>query len=537
MSCHSISVHLLREILGINDLGLAIETLMNQVRKNIRSVESHHVDIFEPSSNLSEFLDSLNPTARQAFAQNKIVSENIDSYHGSSGTPKKRISLPMLSTKNNILGVASLEFSSPQTLSNEQITYLETITLMIAMSVERHQSQLDTKRILKELQKSQERLGLALQSQKMGVWDWDIVNNKLYWDDTMLEIFGVEKKDFGGSIEDWEKAVVPEDLESIIKIVQAVLTNKMDYDHDFRIYRHGEIRNISAIGSVIRDEFGNAVRFTGLNWDITEKVLAKKKLEQERAKAISNSKMASLGEMASGIAHEINNPLTIILNRTSQLKTLVQADTMNRPIILKEIEKIEATFQRIVKIIRGLKAFSRNADNDPMISCDLNSVIDETMELCLERFKTTGIDIKILGLDHLYTLSCRPAQISQVLLNLLNNSFDAICKTANPWIEIRVSLKNEIRGTSIQIRVIDSGKGIPHGIAEKMMDPFFTTKDVGQGTGLGLPISKGIVEEHHGKLWLEKESEHTTFVIELPLEEIAPKNKDKFFTGQTQRNG
>jgi signal transduction histidine kinase len=514
MSYQVITVELLQKILQLTDLDVTIRTLIEEVDDKLGKVSKYHLHVFDPSlEELSDFLTRLCPTGRKVYAQRdfSMCPEDIV------------VCLPLLSTKKNILGVIGIEFSQKLELSDSKKRYLETITCLIAMAIERSQSAKETKRILRELQSSQERLDLALQAQKMGVWDWDILNNKLFWDDTMFDIFGVEKKDFSESFEFWENCLLPEDSEPIMETIRSVLDNNLDFDHQFRINRHGEVRTISAVGSVIRDEFGKAIRFTGLNWDVTEKVLATEKLEQERAKAIANAKMASLGEMASGIAHEINNPLTIILNRTSQLKTSILEKEIDKKQVIGEIEKVESTFQRIVKIIRGLKAFSRNSDNDPMISCDINSIIVNTLELCLEKFKTHGIQISMIGLDHLYFLSCRPSQISQVLLNLLNNSFDAINGSSNPWIKIQVSLQSEARDAFIKIQVIDSGRGIPRGIAEKMMAPFFTTKDVGQGTGLGLPISKGIIEEHKGRLWLENESENTSFAIRLPLEEVAPK--------------
>lgn len=513
MSCASIPVRLLHDLLLVNDLEVAIQKLLKDAYEKIPDIKKDQLDIYDPETDINDFLLYLSPDTRQVFAQRKVVRTS-DS-----------ISLPLRSTKNSILGVCTFSFQKAREVSQEEIRYLETIIYLISLSIERAQNKKRTKAILQELQSSQERLALALQSQKMGVWDWDIPNDKLYWDDTVFDIFGVDPKSFKGTFNGWEKTIIPEDLEYMTQVIQAVLDNKIDFDHQFKINRLGEQRIIAGVGTIIRDESGNALRFTGLNWDVTEKVLASKKLEQERAKSIASSKMASLGEMASGIAHEINNPLTIILNRMDQLKLMLSRPEATTEYAITEIEKIESTFERIAKIIRGLKAFSRNADNDPMISCDLNSIVDETLELCLERFKTHGVEIKTSGLDHLMYLSCKPSQISQVLLNLLNNSFDSISLSQKPWIHIDVSLKQEAMNTYIQMSVLDSGKGIPKAIADKMMDPFFTTKDVGQGTGLGLPISKGIIEEHKGRLWLDREHENTRFVIELPLEELVAKQK------------
>jgi len=429
---------------------------------------------------------------------------------------KAVIALPILSTKNDLLGVFSFYFTRELSESPPETPLFQTLTSLASVALERYLSQRTTKAILAELQSSQERLNLALQSQRMGVWDWYVQADQLIWDTTMFEVFGVEKAETSGHFSDLEKLCHPEDLDGLIKAIHQVFEHNTTFDHQFRIIRRGEVRHISAIGYVVRDEHGDPIRMTGLNWDITEKVIANKKLDQERAKAVANAKMASLGEMASGVAHEINNPLTIILNRANQLKSRLTSDEFEKEWALGELAKIENTVERIAKIIRGLRAFSRNADNDPMISCELNPIIDETLELCLEKFKRYGVDFRIKGIKQTLFLRCRPSQVSQVLLNLFNNSFDAIVNTTNPWIELEVNFRNG----ALALRITDSGHGIPPQIADRMMDPFFSTKEVGRGTGLGLSISRGIIEEHGGKLWYDRENRNTSFVIEIPLEDI-----------------
>ncbi len=435
--------------------------------------------------------------------------------HAKEQGVKAVFSLPILSTKNEVLGVFSFYFREVLQSKPAELPLFQTLTSLAAVALERYHSQRTTKTILAELQSSQERLNLALQSQKMGVWDWYVQADQLIWDKTMYEIFGVAKEETSGHFADLERLCHPEDVETLIKAIHQVFEQNTTFDQNFRVIRKGEIRHISAVGYVVRDENGDPIRMTGLNWDVTDKVIANKKLDQERAKAVANSKMASLGEMASGVAHEINNPLTIILNRANQLKSRLNSDEFEREWALQELAKIENTVERIAKIIRGLRAFSRNADNDPMISCELNSIIDETLELCLEKFKRYGVDFRIKGIEHLLSLRCRPSQISQVLLNLFNNSFDAIVNSVEPWIELDVTL----RKGSIFLRITDSGHGIPSQIADRMMDPFFSTKEVGRGTGLGLSISRGIIEEHGGRLWYDRENRHTSFVIEVPMED------------------
>lgn len=238
--------------------------------------------------------------------------------------------------------------------------------------------------------------------------------------------------------------------------------------------------------------------------DITDK-------RQNELKLTYSAKMASLGEMAGGIAHEINNPLAIILGKVSNLKGLLKEPSFSRDEAYEELDRVERTGFRIAKIIRGLKAFSRNGEADPMHRVPLYRIVEETLELCAERLKSRQIDLRVTG-DRTLVVSCRPGQLSQVLMNLISNSYDAIESLPTPWIRIDLS-----RGHSgIELSVEDCGLGISDALRGKIMQPFFTTKEVGKGTGLGLSIAKGLVETHGGELRYDDRSRHTRFVVELP---------------------
>lgn len=134
------------------------------------------------------------------------------------------------------------------------------------------------------------------------------------------------------------------------------------------------------------------------------------------------------------------------------------------------------------------------------------------MAFCRERFKHHGIELSLESTTSEFAVECRPTQISQAILNLLNNAFDAVENLAEKW--VRVSVKD--MGVALTVAVTDSGKGIPKNIRNKILQPFFTTKEVGKGTGLGLSISRGIVAGHGGQLFIDASAPNTSFVIRLP---------------------
>lgn len=240
-------------------------------------------------------------------------------------------------------------------------------------------------------------------------------------------------------------------------------------------------------------------------------------INAQQLKMINISKMSSLGEMAAGVAHEINNPLMITRGYLDKIQKTVNTDLEKYSEISTAVEKAITGVMRVAKIVAGLRSFARNGNNDPMASVDLEKILSETLEMCVERFKHGEIALQTTNLGKVKIL-CRESQISQVFLNLLNNAFDAVAEieVENKWVKLQVE-EDKTNSGKIVIRIIDCGKGIPEDVAKKVLEPFFTTKETGKGTGLGLSISVGIIEDHSGRLYLDTKHPNTCFVIELPV--------------------
>jgi C4-dicarboxylate-specific signal transduction histidine kinase len=233
----------------------------------------------------------------------------------------------------------------------------------------------------------------------------------------------------------------------------------------------------------------------------------------QRQKLEYAAKMKALGEMAGGVAHEINNPLAIIQLNAEQLSNSLQRKNLDAGLLGKNAEMIIKTTERIAKIIRGLKFFARDNTHEAFIKVSLKDLFDDTLGLCGERLKSRGVEMRVIPIKEKIEFEGQPVHLSQVLINLISNAFDAVQSSQEKWI----ALAHKIEGGDLIISVMDSGPGIPEAIRDRIMQPFFTTKEVGKGTGLGLSISQGIMKAHQGDLFLDVSSRHTCFVLRLPF--------------------
>lgn len=236
----------------------------------------------------------------------------------------------------------------------------------------------------------------------------------------------------------------------------------------------------------------------------------KQTLKDRSEKFLGQSKFSELGMMSAGIAHEINNPLAVIQARTTQLLRIYKNPEKQKE-LADGLQQILYTSERINKTIQGVRDFVHQDGNAPSSEMNLKDLFDDVLAFCGQRMKNHGVNLRFYGLEK-YKVSGHKIQLEQVILNLLNNSFDAIEFLSDKWIEVSCQQKDD----HIQLFFKDSGLGIPPEIASRMMEPFFSTKDIGKGTGLGLALAKGIVEKHGGTLEYLENCPHTTFLMQLP---------------------
>ena len=254
------------------------------------------------------------------------------------------------------------------------------------------------------------------------------------------------------------------------------------------------------------------IKIIGYHQDVTEQ-------KETELKLIQSAKLESIGLMATSIAHEINTPLTVISGLNQRIKRNIDQLSENESIrteVFKITERISSTINRMAKIVKGIKNYSRDNSHENFEWIPIENFIDDLSHLIEYKIKEVSVGFKIEGQVSDFKIFCQPVALLQVIVNLINNSVDAVETLPEKWVVLKIE-KDE---TVFTLKVIDSGNGIDKKIQDKIMNPFFTTKGAEKGTGIGLGISLAIVKNHNGKFFLDTESSNTTFVVELPLPKV-----------------
>jgi PAS domain S-box-containing protein len=372
-------------------------------------------------------------------------------------------------------------------------------------------------RATRALRQSEERLRLALNSARMGIWFLSVDSNNLILDDNMRRLFGLAAGETVSSYEEFTQRVHPDDREMLDDSVRLARAQGGDLDNEFRVLLPGgRVRWIANQGKVGRDEAGRVQYMTGVCLDTTERRLSEDRIRRAH-------RMESVGRLAGGVAHESNNQMTVVLGAARLI--LGRSDLL--PEVRTDMEYILKAAQRTAAVTAQLLAFSRQQLLRPEL-LELNGLV-QAWEPVLRR---------VMGEDCVVILRLRPdvgwikgdaGQLEQVLLNLALNARDAMSHGGTLTVETycaeltpayaRLKLEAGIRpGSYAVLAVTDTGHGMDRATAAQIFEPFFTTKETGQGTGLGLSTVYGIVKQSEGYIWVYSEpGQGSTFKVYLPI--------------------
>ncbi|RZM75653.1 hybrid sensor histidine kinase/response regulator [Leptolyngbya iicbica] len=387
-----------------------------------------------------------------------------------------------------------------------------------------------------ERQHFQERLVLAQRAAKMGTFEWNLSNGEVIWSPELETLYGMAAGAFQDNYDRWLQTLHPDDRPDIELALQQALTDQKPLETEFRIVRRDDTtRWISVQSKVFFSDSGEPQRIVGIHRDVTEN-------KDLQAQFLRAQRLESLGTLASGIAHDLNNILTPILGVT-QLLPLKFPDLPDSTQQL--LDTLESSARRGSSLIKQILSFARGVEGK-RITLQLSHILQE-IRLIVNQTLPKSIEIS-LGLEpHLWPVVGDVTQLHQVFMNLCVNARDAMPEGGSLRIEGCNVQFDEVTageflaaqpGPYVRVTVADTGKGIPPEIVSRIFDPFFTTKEIGKGTGLGLSAVMGIVQSHGGFVDVKSEvNQGSQFAVYLPASReaaIAPDDNTNLLAGHQE---
>ena len=388
---------------------------------------------------------------------------------------------------------------------------------------------------MRALEESEQRLELAVHASELGLWDWDVISDRVAFDGRLAAMLGIEPAELGTTRTDLLTLIHPEDLPSVQDSVQAHLEGATEQlEHEHRLRGKGDTYHwVACRGKIVeRNANGAPTRVAGTHLDIdqSQRNAEERHLLEERLQ--SSQKMESIGQLAGGIAHDFNNILQIVLANAC----LAKGDVRNTAAVQSALEEIEEAGEKAASLTRQLLAFGRRQTLSQR-SCDVNKLIERSLQL-LRRVLPESITIDFIPGFKLASAFVDSGQFDQVITNLCVNARDAMPNGGRLTIETEnVVINGEYRqkhpwaaaGRYVLVSVSDTGHGMDSDTQKRAFEPFFSTKTHGAGSGLGLAMAHGIVRQHEGLVHLYSERGVGTTIklfwpsTERPAAAVGPK--------------
>ena len=365
-----------------------------------------------------------------------------------------------------------------------------------------------------ELKESKDQLSRAQSIAHIGNWEWDTESNMITLSEELYKIFGVQKDKFGGSYESYLEFVHPDDSEQFKSSTLSVLDDKKAYSKEYRIVLPSkDVKYLIEHGDVILDKNGIPIKLFGVVQDITDRKLAENALKEQEDIMIAQSRHAAMGEMISMIAHQWRQPLSIIAMGANNIMADVELDTVENKTLKSESEDIVSQTQELSRTIDDFKNFFRPVKDIEEVNP--KDIFEEALKVIGKSLENNDIEI-ITKFNSDRTMQTYSRELMQVFINIIKNAKEALVENKIENKIIVISTQDSLN--NIIIKICDNGGGIDNDIIKKVFNPYFTTKDQQNGTGLGLYMSKTIIEKHlNGTLEVKNENGGVCFSIVLPI--------------------
>jgi len=402
-----------------------------------------------------------------------------------------------------VYGLLRLSLSGDASISGEEQSLLQEVTGDVAFALHNMELEKERKQAEESLRESEERFRALTESTSDWVWETDVNGVYTYANPKVKELLGYEPEEVIDKTP--FDLMLPEEAKRIAEKFRDIVDSQRPFTglENTNLHKDGRLIVMESSGVPCFDADGRLCGYRGIDRDITER----KKMEEQ---LIVTDRLASIGELVSGVAHELNNPLTSIIGFSDLL-----ADRKDLPDDVKEdLRVINREAQRTAGVVRNLLAFARKhkAAKQPT---DINKAIEAVLELRAYEQKVSNIEVITRFAPDLPETTADGFQLQQVFLNIIINAEYFMTEAHGRG---TLTITTERAGDTIRASFADDGPGIAKENLGHVFDPFFTTREVGKGTGLGLSISYGIITEHGGRVYAESElGKGATFAVELPI--------------------
>jgi two-component system, cell cycle sensor histidine kinase and response regulator CckA len=370
---------------------------------------------------------------------------------------------------------------------------------------------------------SNERMHLVMAATNAGIWESEQSTNINIWSDELWRLFGLKPQSCEPSLENWLKTIIPEDRDKVEQAVTEALKSGGEFNSIWRMRDAvGKVRWLMSKGNPVKDSDGKISRYSGIVLDITERKRAEEKKQQLESHLRKSQRLETIGTLAGGIAHDLNNILAPILDYAE----LGMLELTDKEALHEYFSEISQAVMRAQSLVSQIFLFSRAQESTPTI-VSVQAVLAEALKLLCPLIPAT------ITIEQHIDKSCRniladSSQIHQVIVNLCTNAFQAMegfgglltieLKEINPGTDLPVQYLDLQAESCLQLSISDTGTGMDDATMERIFEPFFTTKSVNKGTGLGLSVVHGIITSFKGKIVVESQKgKGTTFRVYLPV--------------------
>jgi two-component system sensor kinase FixL len=395
--------------------------------------------------------------------------------------------------------------------------------LVVAMGYELSRDVIRASQLVRELQaseaglrESEERLSLAFDATDFGIWVQDLARHEIWASDRWRKLFGFAPSESLG-LDGILQRLHPDDREGVRQTMRSAVAGEGRYETEFRVMLpDGGTRWISAHGRVEFDGKGKPIRIRGASRDFTDRKRAEQEAQLLRQEIAHVGRVSMMGQLASALAHEINQPLGAILRNAEAAELFMQSPSPKLDEIRAILADIREDDQRAGRVIERMRGLLRRHNLETR-ALEVRELVHDAADLVRVDALARQVKLHVDVPADLPLVRGDRVHLQQVLLNLILNGMDAL-NGASPE-NRRVTVTARLDGTqTVEIDVSDSGRGIPADRLAHIFDPFFTTKP--NGMGMGLPISRTIIEAHHGRLWAENNhGSGAAFRFTLPVEQ------------------